>query len=798
MKKFVLFTTIFLMVGASACQVRIDTGSPAQSDQVAVITATEEIVPLVFSGSTALKVDPGFDLLFTGETEQASAYYQKRFEQAKDNEEKAIALLGLGRAQMLSRNWRGAVDTYNRLLGQYSGTEVEADAYFLLGQCYEEIDEPLYAANAYAKYSELNPNLIDGFVRRLQGDAALAAGDFRGAIFAYQASQQAIPSANSNYTSIQIGKAYMGLQDYATAAQTFLSAYENAQDDYTRATATLLAGQSYLELGRTEEAHTRFMETVIKFPKAYDSFTALSILVKDGVPVDELQRGIVDYYAGSYDFAITAFDRFLTGNPEHDGTVYFFKGLSHYFKGDTERALDAYQKLIDGYPNNLFWPNAWDEKAYILWTSKKQYTTAANTLLSFVSAAPENANAPAYMYEAGRIFERGNLLKEAGETWEKLMDAYPGYDQSYRALFLAGVTRYRMAEFERAYTLFQRTLVLATNGSERAAAYLWMGKVSMARNNEDAAREEWSQAQKADPTDFYGIRAGDLLADITPFSPTLGFDLGYDLNTEKAEADSWIRENFYVAAGIDIDDMSEITNQAGFQRALAYWKLGLFGNAVSEIENLKKQYAADGLKLYQLTNLLLEMRLYRQAILTCRELLNLKGLDDLSSLAVPVYFTHIRFGAYFRAQVAEAANTYNVDALTLFALLRQESLFEPFATSSAGASGLAQIMPATGREIADRLGWPIGYTNQDVYLAKVSIIFGASYLSRMEQFFDGNKMYALAAYNSGAGNVSSWVELSNSDPDLFVELIRFEETQNYLKQIGEYLNIYKLVYSRDQ
>ena len=82
------------------------------------------------------------------------------------------------------------------------------------------------------------------------------------------------------------------------------------------------------------------------------------------------------------------------------------------------------------------------------------------------------------------------------------------------------------------------------------------------------------------------------------------------------------------------------------------------------------------------------------------------GLNDLSSLTAPIYFTHIRFGAYFRELAAEAANEYDVPLLLLLSLIRQESLFNPFIFSNVGASGLAQIMPATGQENADLLNWP--------------------------------------------------------------------------------------------
>jgi len=65
--------------------------------------------------------------------------------------------------------------------------------------------------------------------------------------------------------------------------------------------------------------------------------------------------------------------------------------------------------------------------------------------------------------------------------------------------------------------------------------------------------------------------------------------------------------------------------------------------------------------------------------------------------------------------------------------------------------------------------------------------------------FSGNIQYALAGYNWGLGNVNNNLEgINTNDPDLFLEILQAEEPRNYLMQIGEFLNIYKLVYTRSQ
>jgi soluble lytic murein transglycosylase len=131
----------------------------------------------------------------------------------------------------------------------------------------------------------------------------------------------------------------------------------------------------------------------------------------------------------------------------------------------------------------------------------------------------------------------------------------------------------------------------------------------------------------------------------------------------------------------------------------------------------------------------------------------------------------------------------------MFSVIRQESAFEPFAGSSAGAQGLMQIIPSTGQEIAAAIGWP-GYHDGDLQRPIVSLNFGAYYLSEKINEFDRDRFAALAAYNSGSGNAAAWAQIAPDDPDLFLEVIRIRETETYLKFIYEIYEIYKELYGR--
>lgn len=120
-----------------------------------------------------------------------------------------------------------------------------------------------------------------------------------------------------------------------------------------------------------------------------------------------------------------------------------------------------------------------------------------------------------------------------------------------------------------------------------------------------------------------------------------------------------------------------------------------------------------------------------------------------------------------------------LDQSLMLALIWQESLFDPEAVSTADARGLMQIIPETGRILAQGLN----AENYSLFDPVTSIRFGSHYLNDLIHQFD-SPILALAAYNAGPVNVRRWLKKNpHAETDEFVELIPFRETRDYLKFI---------------
>ncbi|MEK6222499.1 MAG: transglycosylase SLT domain-containing protein, partial [Chloroflexota bacterium] len=419
---------------------------------------------------------------------------------------------------------------------------------------------------------------------------------------------------------------------------------------------------------------------------------------------------------------------------------------------------------------------------------------AIQTYQEFVDRAPEHPQAPEFLYFAARTAERFGDLAKAAKLWQQVGTQFSTSSYAYDGLFQAGIARYRLRDYNAARSEFQSALGLANDGEEKAAAYFWLGKSQAANGRPEEAWGAWQQAISSDPSGYYSERARDISAEIAPFTPPETFIANYDFAAEIMEAEAWLKATFALSPEVDLNGPGNLLADPRFIRGAEMWKLGLYNDARLEFESVRVEVASNAELSYRLANYLLEIGLYRSGIIAARQVLNLAGMTDETSLTAPNYFNHLRFGLYFDELIFPVADAYGFDPLFIYSVMRQESLFEGFVTSSAGARGLMQIIPSTGQNIFENSGWPSGYTGDDLYRPIISITFGADYLSDQLRIFDHNPSAALAAYNGGPGNVTNWLALAPDDPDLFVEVIRFEETRRYLRSIYEQFTIYKNIY----
>lgn len=770
---------------------------PPTATATALPTATATPLPTPLP---EYRVDTAETYLLTGDYDRALQEYERTLAENPEEPFLAAAIRGEAQIQHLRNNHDQCIQIITDGISQISNEQNQAALWFLAADCYQAMGNYREEIEALQRYSEINPGTtLTATITEREGNALYNLGQYPEAAEKYLSLSSASGVISNVTLHLKLADAYDAAEDTSGAIQTWLNILDtSAATDQQKAQAIYRIGETYLKLDEPEQAYARFQELVNLYPRYYESYSALLKLLDNAQSVSEFQRGLVNYYRGQYSLAAEAFNRYVKSDPGHDGTAYYYIGVSQMYIADYDAAIISFQRIIDDYPKNRFYVSAWDEKAYIQSTQYKKPQQAAQTLLDYVKKHPDQPDAASFLYEAGRILERGNKLNEAAVQWERLIDEYPLYEKSNLALFLAGISRYRKASYDSALATFNRLLLIATEPEALARVHFWIAKTYQKKGEAEAAERYFRLAADNAPSNYYSERATEILDGTKPliFSDVSHPDI--NLDQEARVADQWMQITFNLAAGTDLENPSELLLDANYNKANELWNLGYYQEALNLFETVRLTYATDALNSYRLLKRLIHLGAWRPAVFTSRQILTLAGLlEDVRTFSAPNYFNHIRYGVWYPEIVSSVSETYGIHPFILYALMRQESMYDPWISSAAGAQGLMQIMPATGNEIARYLHWPSDYTDADLLRAIVAVNFSGYYLNKQFHYFDQNPYYMLASYNAGPGNAAGWIEqLEADDPDLFMEVIPFEETRTYIKQVYEFANLYERFYSQ--
>jgi soluble lytic murein transglycosylase len=153
-----------------------------------------------------------------------------------------------------------------------------------------------------------------------------------------------------------------------------------------------------------------------------------------------------------------------------------------------------------------------------------------------------------------------------------------------------------------------------------------------------------------------------------------------------------------------------------------------------------------------------------------------------------------RFPMPYRDEVSRRSQEIGLDPAYVYGLIRQESRFVMDARSGVGASGLMQIMPATARWTAKKLGLS-GFKTDQLSNRDVNIAIGTGYLKLVLDSFGGSMPLAAAAYNAGPSRSRNWRNGNVLEAAIWAENVPFSETRDYVKKVLANTTLYAAILS---
>ena len=740
-------------------------------------------------------IDAGMRALRNGNFQASIKAYSAALESTADEDVAHFdAHLGLASSYLRGGEIWAAAETLEEFITNHHNAPNIGDARFMLGYAHLTLGNNDTAIQHFSTYLTENPAVIDSYVLELTGDAHRALADYAAAADDYQAAILADRGGNINFLLLDKAESIQATGDIDGAIALFDLVEKNTLYEATRARMDYERAQAHTAGGDYESAMNYYAHAITTYPDSYYAYLSLVDLLSYGGDVDEFQRGLVDYHAKKHTPAVLAFRRYLTTTPNHDARVHFYMALSYRALNDIPAAETHLLDIVQNHPNDPLWAEAAIELAYTQWGWGENYSGALATLLNVVEIDPGNSSAPEALFDAGRVAERSTDLYLAATLWGRVADEYPSSNLASRAAFLSGISLYRLREFSDSISRFSQAGNFSNNDiDETTAALLWTGKAHSEIGDENLAVEAWETAAITDPGGYYGLRARELASGQRPFSPNPNIDfVSSNSPAAQNEAEAWLA----VRLGVPEHDLGKLSPpleaEGRWLRGSTLWRLGLFEDARDELDSLRNSYQDDALASYQLALALRDLGYYYGSIWAGRHCMDALGLSN--PFNAPEFITHLRYGTYYLDLIIPASAQFEIDPLLVYALIRQESLFQGQVTSSAYAHGLMQVIPPTGDYIARQMQWP-DYHTTDLYLPYVNVAFGAFYLAEQRGIFDGNLYAALVAYNAGPGNTSIWQQLSGGDYDLLVEIIRLQEPQDYVRRIVEHYAVYRHLYA---
>ena len=769
--------------------VQVNSQSVAQAPTTAVRpTEAASMTPEV-----ALRI--GDRYLLYGYYESAVSTYQSIL--ARENvpqEISAAAAFNMGRAALQAGLFREAVEAMNYLINNFPEDFRAAQAYFLRGDAYLGLSQWQNAINDFERYLILRPGLVDSYTYERIADAQVNLGQLDAAFESYaQATSGTRPLVAQLALKEKVANLYTLNGQVEAAVAQYDSILEVAQNAPYRASIEYAAAQALLSADDVINAQLRLRRIFSDYPDRPEAYLAMQELLEAGLSLDAYQQGIVSYYAGEYEEAVEAFNRYTstTSLAAIPAELQLFLGRAYRALGNSEAAQGAFRTLMEQYPNDPLFGEAALETGRTLFlngeidTAIERYLEIANTY-SYLSETAAEA-----LWRAGYLHATNERPAESLEVFTQLADTYPQTEQARSGLFIAASAALSADDTLSAETLYAR-LAETTTGEDQAAAFLQVGLLALERGDTNAATAAFTSASNASPDTYYSARAEDLLAGRPPFSSPPELAHEFDDLAEVTEAENWLRSRLDVQQEGPLWPLApHLRDDPRLLRGRELWAVGVFDAASDEFLDIIEAYQNDALASYQLA---VEMRLlgaFRPSIVAAANTLNAMGVDTLEA---PAYIARMRYPIYYWESVLEQAEARGMDPLVIFSMIRHESLFDTYARGAAEEKGLTQVIPPTGEYIADQLDWP-DYQHQDLFRPYAAIAFGSYYLDEQLERFDQNTYAALSGYNAGPGRAADWLALSGGDPDRFMSTITIDSVQLYIRSIYRNYSIYRELYS---
>jgi len=389
-------------------------------------------------------------------------------------------------------------------------------------------------------------------------------------------------------------------------------------------------------------------------------------------------------------------------------------------------------------------------------------------------------------------------VDEAVRIYQAVADQFAGTGAGVQALYLAASARHDHAGSDAARVLYRQVVNRYAGTSQMGLSMIRLAGIAFLEEDYAEAARIWDQYRSRYPRGTLWLQAtywsgrahaemGDTATARTLFRTVRQRerDSYYALRASQRLGQPFWPLPMSASPG---DDPAAARTVVGWMRGIDLLRAAGFPDEASaEADRVVGRAGNDRATLYALAEALAERGYSQRAI---RMGHRLQGAGEPNRRLL-----RILYPLPYRTLITEEARDRGLDPFIAAALIRQESMFEARITSHVGARGLMQIMPATGRLLADAVGVE-PWDPESLYHPEINVHLGTRYLAQHMEEYDGSLPAVFSAYNAGSHRVEWWSEFPEYGRDeLFTERIPFRETRDYVKILTRNHAIYRGLYA---
>ena len=378
------------------------------------------------------------------------------------------------------------------------------------------------------------------------------------------------------------------------------------------------------------------------------------------------------------------------------------------------------------------------------------------TLRAITTAFPSDTSSASALLLLADLATDDNRDQDARQALLNLLKRFPTGRHAATARFRAGMISYIAGDRKSAIAEFDSLYARDSNSTDALASLYWAGRSYAAAGDKAKAKDRWRTIIKNEPLSYYAVMAAKRLDTVLVLSDRSP-------------------PNYARIPAVD----------SAVNRIVGLKDLGMDVEAGFENDRLFREALRDQRWMIATAHGLAGSDQSSRSIA-----LGKKALDEIG-------YSPENFRLYFpvleRETLISSSKQNGLDPALVAAIIRQESNFNPQATSPAGARGLMQLMPSVGQSLAAEKG--IGPWNPDLlYEPDVSIKLGTAHLGTLVRKYP-EVVKELAAYNAGESRVEKWsTKTGANDPEVFTERIPFVETRDYVRTILRNRAYYQALY----